>query len=121
MANKTIRTHFTDKEMDCGCGCEKTVVPELLMRLEALRVLLDRPLPVTSGARCESHNREVGGKQRSLHLKGLAVDIACTDSNLRVAIIRNAGKLGFNGIGIAKTFVHLDLRPESEAVCFLYD
>jgi hypothetical protein len=27
--------------------------------------------------------------------------------------------LGFNGIGIAKTFIHIDLRP-IPAVCFLY-
>ena len=121
MANKTIRTHFTDKEMDCSCGCEKTVAPELLVRLEALRALIDKPLSVTSGARCETHNREVGGKPHSWHLKGLAADIACAESNLRIDIVRNAGKLGFNGIGIAKNFIHLDLRPESEEVCFLYD
>ncbi len=121
MTNKIVRTHFSDKEVDCGCGCKKTVAPELLARLEALRALVDRPLPVTSGARCTTHNREVGGKQHSWHLKGLAVDIACSDGNMRVDILRNAGKLGFNGIGIAKTFIHLDLRPESETVCFLYD
>ena len=107
--------------MDCGCGCEKTVAPELLVRLEALRALLDNPLPVTSGARCEKHNREVGGRPHSWHLKGLAVDIACKDSSLRIDIVRSAGKLGFNGIGIAMKFIHLDLRPDSEAVCFLYD
>jgi len=121
MSNKMIRTHFTDREMDCRCGCQKTVAPELLVRLEVLRALIDKPLSVTSGARCETHNREVGGKQHSWHLKGLAVDIACPDSNLRIDIVRNAGKLGFNGIGIAKTFVHLDLRPETKDVCFLYD
>lgn len=121
MANKTIRTHFTDREMDCSCGCQKTVAPELLVRLEALRALIDKPLSVTSGARCETHNREVKGKQHSWHLKGLAVDIACKDSSLRIDIVRNAGKLGFNGIGIAKNFIHLDLRPDSEEVCFLYN
>ena len=121
MANKTIRTHFTDREMDCRCGCQKTVAPELLVRIEALRALLDKPLTVTSGARCETHNRSIGGALHSWHLNGLAVDIACTDSNLRIDILRNAGKLGFNGIGIAKNFIHLDLRPESEMVCFLYD
>ena len=121
MSNKTIRTHFTDKEMDCSCGCEKTVSPKLLVRQEALRALLDKPLLVTSGARCERHNREVGGRPHSWHLKGLAVDIASKDSKLRIEIVRNAGKLGFNGIGIAKTFIHLDLRSVEEQVCFLYD
>ncbi len=121
MASKIINTHFSDRELDCHCGCGKTVSPELVVRLEALRRMIDRPLPVTSGARCEAHNREVGGFPKSWHLKGLAVDIACSGSRLRGEIIRLAVLLGFNGIGVAKTFVHLDLRPEGERCCFLYD
>ena len=121
MSNKTIRTHFTDREMDCGCGCQKTVAPELLVRLEALRALIEKSLTITSGARCEKHNRAIGGATHSWHLNGLAVDIACTDSKLRIDILRNAGKLGFNGIGIAKTFIHLELRPVENGCCFLYN
>ena len=94
---------------------------KLLVRLEALRSLIDRPLSVTSGARCETHNRESGGKPGSWHLKGLAVDISCVDDEFRGEIIRLAGLLGFNGIGVAKTFIHLDLRPADEKRCFLYD
>jgi len=120
MANKTIATHFSDRELDCHCGCGKTVVPELLVKLEALRGLLGRSLPVNSGARCETYNRQVKGKLNSLHLKGLAVDLACRDGVLRSLIVRAAVALGFNGIGIAETFVHIDLRPESERVLFLY-
>ncbi len=120
MTNKIIRTHFTDKEMDCGCGCEKTVAPELLMQLEALRCMLGKPLSINSGARCEAHNREVGGKPGSWHLKGLAVDIACKGSNLRGEVIRAALPLGFHGIGLAKNFIHLDLRPADKGRCWLY-
>ena len=121
MANKIINTHFSDREMDCNCGCQKTVSPELLVRLEALRRMLDQPLPVTSGARCEAHNREVGGFPKSWHLQGLAVDIACNGSQLRAEIIRLAVLLDFNGIGVAKNFIHLDLRPADVRRCFLYD
>ena len=32
---------------------------------------------ITSGVRCSSHNRAVGGKKSSSHLKGLAADISC--------------------------------------------
>ena len=120
MSNKVISTHFSDRELDCHCGCGKTVSPELLVRLEALRRMLDRPLPVTSGARCEAYNRKVGGRPHSWHLKGLAVDIACEDGRLREEIIRTAAMLGFHGIGIADRFVHLDLRPAAERVLFLY-
>ena len=121
MANKIIRTHFTDREMDCRCGCQKTVAPELLVRIEALRALIDKPLSVTSGARCEKHNRAIGGALHSWHLQGLAVDISCVDSDLRCEIIHLAALLGFNGIGIAKTFIHLDLRPVDNGQCWLYN
>ena len=120
MANKIINTHFSDREMDCHCGCGKTVSPELLVRLEALRSMLGQPLSVTSGARCEAHNRKIGGATNSWHMKGLAVDIACVDSRLRGDIIRLAGILGFNGIGVAKTYIHLDLQPADRRRCWLY-
>ena len=120
MSNKIINTHFSDKELDCHCGCGKTVAPELLVRLEALRALLGKPLPVTSGARCETHNRAVGGKQHSWHLKGLAVDIACEDGRLREEIIRTAAMLGFHGLGVADRFIHLDLRSLEQGNVWLY-
>ena len=120
MANRTITTHFSDKELDCHCGCGKTVSPELLVPLEALRQMIGRPLVLTSGARCEEHNRKIGGQAGSWHLKGLAVDIACDDGAFRGSIIHLAGSLGFNGIGVAKGFIHLDLRPAEQRRCFLY-
>jgi len=120
MGNKTIITHFSDREMDCRCGCGKTVAPELLLRLEAMRELLSRPLPVNSGARCVAYNRQMKGEPNSLHLQGLAVDLACSDSILRSQIVRAAIALGFNGIGIAESFVHIDLRPVAKQVCFFY-
>ena len=120
MSNKIIPAHFSDGEVDCHCGCGKTIAPELLIRLEALREKLGRAVPVNSGARCETYNRKVKGEQHSFHLKGLAVDIACSDSVFRSQVIRAAIELGFNGIGIAEKFVHIDLRPATEQVCFLY-
>lgn len=53
-------------------------------------------------------------------MKGLAADIACADSVFRSQVIRAAIDIGFNGIGIAEKFVHIDLRPAAEQVCFLY-
>ena len=120
MANKIINTHFSDRELDCRCGCGKTVAPELLVRLEALREKLGRPVSINSGARCETYNRQVKGEKNSWHLKDLAADIACSDSVSRSQVIRAAIELGFNGIGIAETFVHIDLRPAAQQVCFLY-
>lgn len=115
-----ISEHFTDLELNCKCGCGKTVDPALLNLLEGMRFEYGKPLAVTSGARCEEHNRKEGGKPGSLHLKGLAADIVCNDSASRYQLIRLAYELGFSGIGIAKTFIHLDLRPADTAMCFLY-
>ena len=120
MSNKIIPTHFSDGEVDCHCGCGKTIAPELLIRLEALREKLGRPVPVNSGARCEAYNRQVKGELNSWHLKGLAVDVGCEDSSFRSQVLRAAIELGYNGIGIAEKFVHIDLRPATERVCFLY-
>lgn len=119
--NKTIETHFTDKELNCGCGCGKTVAPVFLLFLEALRYGVGSPLPITSGARCELHNRIEGGADGSIHLLGLAGDIRCTDSTLRFKIISEAVKLGARGIGInfKKHFIHIDLRV-SKLVFFEY-
>jgi uncharacterized protein YcbK (DUF882 family) len=114
-----ISEHFTEAELNCHCGCGKTVDPNLLQKLEEMRVILGKPIVVNSGARCEEYNRKEGGKPGSMHLKGLAVDIHCNDSAFRHELIGIAYELEFTGIGIAKTFTHLDLRPVP-SVCFLY-
>lgn len=47
---------------------------------------------------------------KSMHTKGRAVDIKCTDVISRYRIIAAASIVGLRGIGIAKTFIHLDDR-----------
>jgi len=32
------------------------------------------------------------------------------DGSQRIIIVENALKLGFSGVGIAKTFIHVDIR-----------
>ena len=114
--NKKISTHFTNKELDCSCGCGTTVKDEFLVYLELLRIKVNEPLYPTSGGRCFSHNKKVGGVVNSQHPKGLAVDLSCDNSKLRFKIISTAIKLGFTGIGIAETFIHLDRRKENFAI-----
>ncbi len=116
----TIKSHFSESEMQCRCGCGKTVSSRLLTMLETLRIIVGFPLMVTSGARCEQHNRDEKGYPNSWHLPGDAVDIVCTNSFKRYKIIYNAIMLGFTGIGIHDKFIHLDLRPMDECRCFLY-
>lgn len=43
--------------------------------LEPTRVMLNKPIIITSGYRCRVLNNKVGGATNSYHLKGLAADI----------------------------------------------
>lgn len=92
------------------------MTPALLSSLEALREALGRPLHVTSGFRCARHNALCGGAKSSKHLSGEAVDLACESPNDKFAIVSAALKLGFRGIGVADTYVHLDVRSGTGAI-----
>jgi uncharacterized protein YcbK (DUF882 family) len=69
-------TGFGRHEFACKCGCGFDVVDvELLAVLEYVRDHFERrPVIITSGCRCEMHNKTVGGSPRSQHLLGKAAD-----------------------------------------------
>lgn len=64
---------------------------------------------INSAVRCPDHNLKVGGVHSSAHLKGLAVDVKINSNVLRSKLIRSAYEMGCLRIGVAKTFVHLDI------------
>jgi len=89
--------------------------------LEKLRVALGRPLVIRSGFRCESKNMSLKkAAKNSLHLRGRAVDIRVRSSFERFMLIKHAMQLGFAGIGVNRTTVHLDNRPQSDAAMWHY-
>jgi hypothetical protein len=100
----------------------------LLEMLDEVRDKFDKPIHITSGFRTPAHNEAVGGKTPdengnggSSHLKGLAVDIACTNSQDRFDLINCLLDEGFNRIGIAKTFIHADLdQTKAQGVIWTY-
>ena len=53
----------------------KQMYQELFDVFEHARLMIKKPLPVTSGYRCVTHNTAVGGAPLSVHLFGLAIDI----------------------------------------------
>jgi uncharacterized protein YcbK (DUF882 family) len=102
-------------------GSGEAMDKEFLSKLDQARSLAGVPFKITSGYRSEAHNRKVGGVSGSSHTKGLAADIACTDSVKRHKIITSLLKAGFTRIGIAKTFIHVDNDPSKPAnVTWLY-
>jgi len=84
----------------------------LVLKLEKLREAVGFKLIITSGFRSEKKNKEVGGAKDSLHLKGLAVDIAIENISPSVLyqLIKNAFMIRFTGIIVYPKHVHLDLR-----------
>ncbi|MDL2264284.1 D-Ala-D-Ala carboxypeptidase family metallohydrolase [Synergistaceae bacterium OttesenSCG-928-I11] len=103
-----VSPHFLLREFQCRCcGCVK-LSPRLLERLEALREAWGHPVVVTSGYRCAAHNGKVGGAARSLHMAGLAADVAVPqDEQAHVEGIARA--LGFVEIlpGGRRNYLHL--------------
>ena len=102
-------TYFKEDELACKC-CGKLVISDMLVdMLDSARTKAGIPFVITSGYRCESHNKEVGGSKSSSHLEGLAVDIGATNSVERGKILRALFMSGFSRVGIAKTFIHVDV------------
>ncbi len=111
-----LTKNFNSKEFDCKCKqshCQKTLIDlDGVLCLQKARDLLGKAIKLTSGFRCETHNKSVGGVSSSLHLKGTAFDLACPkdiDLNTFAFICEQAG---FNGVlrYDGDGFVHCDMR-----------
>lgn len=103
--------YFNYKEFDSPDepGSGKHMNYELLGMIDKAREIYGKPMVVTSGFRTESHNQKVGGVKSSSHLKGLAIDVACVSSSDRFKMIKALLEVGFNRMGIASTFIHVDI------------
>lgn len=105
--------NFSIAELACRCAgrfCNGAYWHDraFLTRLQAVREEIGRPLLISSGHRCPQWNACVGGAPLSRH-KTLAVDVLVRGHD-RVSLRKAALKAGFNGIGLARSFLHLDRR-----------
>jgi len=106
-----VSEHFLLSEFASHDTGEVMVEPELIVRLEKVRQLLNLPIVVDSGYRTPEHNAAVGGVPKSLHRKGLAVDIKCAFVSLPL-LLAAAIWAGFPGVMVYSVlnFLHCDLR-----------
>lgn len=99
--------------------------PQMFELINKLEKKLNANLIITSAFRSVEHERNKKRSGLSAHCKGLAVDIACSESNFRFRLIQTALSIGFNRIGISKTFIHLDIADFSHGktpeTIWLYD
>jgi zinc D-Ala-D-Ala carboxypeptidase len=99
---------------------------EFLALLDEARHLAGVPFKVNSGYRTQAHHNSLAKKgfktaKNSAHLRGFAADIHAPDSRTRYAILQALIKVGFNRIGVANTFIHVDNDPSlPEEVIWTY-
>ena len=82
--------------------------------LQKIRDHFGKPIIISSGYRCERHNRSVGGATASKHKQGMAADIMIAGVSPS-EVAKYAESIGVKGIGLYETakdgyFVHIDTR-----------
>ena len=127
---KTIENlrYFTLSEFNCGCGGDNCkgdkMDKDFLIKLDEARHIANQSFKINSGVRCDDYQEELrkrgyktAKKGQSPHLKGLAADISVTDSSSRWVVINSLLLAGFTRIGIADTFIHVDLSSIKTQKC----
>lgn len=106
--------NFEEWEFKCKCGCGggyNRMKNDFIEHLMHAREIADVPFIIDSAFRCPTYNIIVGGKKRSAHLRGYAVDIVAGDSNTYWMILAAVILAGFERIGLGQNFIHIDGDP----------
>lgn len=111
---------FTTQEMRCQCCGAERMDPGFMEKLQAARDVAGIPFRINSAYRCEKHNAIVGGVSGSSHLRGCAADIHTATSVQRLYIVDALCRAGFQRIGIAKNFIHVDNDNTKPRSMWLY-
>lgn len=124
--------YFKESDFNCQETGENQMTQEFYEKIDALREQCGFAFIITSGYRSTSHSIEkkkadkylaqyesMHGFKYGTHTQGIAADIKVKSGTQRGTIVRNAIRLGFNGIGIHRLFVHVDLR-EGQTVVWPY-
>lgn len=117
---KQLSQHFNVQEFKCKCGKAHDIIIDntLVDRLERLYKIADcSRITITSGYRCPTHSRNVGGSASDAHTVGIASDIMCYDKQGKLKnpwlVAACAEQAGFSGIGVMSTALHVDVRNSS--------
>lgn len=103
--------YFDISEFDCKETGENEMDEKFLNMIDWLRHVCGFPFVITSGYRSVKHSAEVNKPNGGgTHTKGIAADIAVSNGAQRMKLVQTAIDMGFNGIGVANGFVHVDIR-----------
>lgn len=104
-----IAKFFNLSEFQCPCCSRVIIHSELLKYLIKLRNLIQEPIYINSGYRCNKENKKVDGTKNSYHKLGMAVDISVKIKSI-MDLAEFAHSVGFKGIGVYSNFLHIDVR-----------
>ena len=115
-----LSAHFNVQEFKCKCGQSHDILifSELIDKLEQLYTALNcSKIIVTSGYRCPTHDKNVGGTSTGQHTKGTAADICCygqdgqpISSKLVCCKAQDLGFTGIANIDSSYQYTHVDVR-----------
>ena len=112
--------YFSRDEFACSHTGKNEISDSLIDKLDLLREACGFPFIITSGYRDPTHPIEAKKANAGTPALGLAADIKVNNGVERYTIDRDPIKLGFRGIGIANTFVHVDVRDAKPSVMWTY-
>ena len=108
-----VSKHFRVREFASKDGADKVLIDDDLVKLlENIREASGgKSVTINSGYRSPEHNKAVGGVSNSQHVKGTAADIVVADTDpLTVGQIAEYYLNTKGGIGVYKSFTHVDTR-----------
>ena len=99
---------------------EDNMNADFLNKLDEAREYAGIPFVINSAYRSPTHPLSIKNPTSS-HIKGLAVDISVKDSNTRFKVLDALIAVGFTRIGIANSFIHVDMDfDKSQNVTWTY-
>ena len=110
--NVKLSKNFTVKEFACSDGTDTVFISLALVNLlQKIRNHFGKAVIINSAYRTEAHNKSIGGATYSQHKYGLAADIHINGVTPKeIADYVETLMPSSGGIGIYKSFVHVDVR-----------
>lgn len=110
--SEKLSANFKVREFACSDGTDTIfIAPELVTVLQNIRNHFGKPVNINSAYRTEAKNKAVKGATYSMHKYGMAADITVPGvTPLEVAKYAHTLMFGKGGVGLYKTFTHVDVR-----------
>ena len=105
--------HFDREEFRCKCGgkyCDGfPAEPEkkLVQLADRVREHFGKPMLVSSGIRCATHNANVGGAAASRHMRGMAMDFTAKGKTAAQVLAQPEVRYAY---AIDSNYVHMDVE-----------